>query len=130
MDMLQTETRAKAKRILVVEDECITAMSLKSNLMTIGYEVPAIVDTGEDAIRNAAELHPDLILMDIKLNGLMSGIEAAAEIRKVCTIPIIYFSAHTDAEIRAKTAATEPFGHLPKSSSIDTIRRTLETALS
>jgi len=129
-DTVQTKTRTQAKRIMVVEDECITAMALQSNLIELGYEVPAIVDSGEDAIRNATELHPDLILMDIKLNGPMSGIQAAAEIRKAYDIPIIYFTAHSDTELREKTISTEPFRYLPKQSSIHTIQRILETALS
>ena len=73
MDKPQTEVLAAAKRILVVEDEAITAMALKSDLLMLGYEVLAIVDTGEEAILKAIELLPDLILMDITLFGPMSG---------------------------------------------------------
>ena len=129
MDKPQAEDLAAAKRILVVEDEAITAMALKLDLLKLGYEVLAIVDTGEEAILKAAELLPDLILMDISLLGPMSGIEAAVEIKKSLGIPIIYLSAHTDAEIIAKAKMSEPFGYLPKPCNVMTMRSTIEMAL-
>jgi len=119
----------QAKKILLVEDEGVTAMALKSNLIQLGYEVPEIVSSGEDAIRAAAEIHPDLILMGIKLDSRMSGIEAADEIRKAYAIPIVYITAYTDAETIGKAKTTEPFGYLPKPCSIDTLMSTIELAL-
>ena len=71
---------AGATRILVVEDEFITATDIQIALVGMGYDVPALVDNGEEAIRKAGELHPTLILMDIGLAGKMSGIEAAKQI--------------------------------------------------
>ena len=67
----------KKAKILVVEDDKITAMDLKSKLEQLGYSVPAIVPTGEEAIKRATEIHPDLVLMDIVLKGEIDGIEAA-----------------------------------------------------
>lgn len=113
----------------MVEDEFITATVIKSDLVKLGYEVPAIVDNGQDAIRKAAELLPDLILMDIVLIGPMSGIEAAVAIRKSLGIPIVYLSAHTDTETIANAKTAEPFGYLPKPCNVATMMSTIEMAL-
>ncbi len=69
-------------KILIVEDEAITAMDLQKSLKRLGYDAPAIVPSGERAIKKAEELKPDLVLMDIELQGAMDGIEAAGMIRK------------------------------------------------
>ena len=69
-----------SKRILIVEDELITAMDLKLKLEQLGYEVIDTVSTGEDGIYTAVEKRPDLILMDINLKGDMDGIEASKKI--------------------------------------------------
>lgn len=87
------------ERILIVEDEAITALDLKYSLEELGYEVVDTVDTGQDAIDTAIETKPDVVLMDIKLKGAMEGIEAA-EIISEYKIPIIYLTANTDTEDR------------------------------
>ncbi len=117
------------KRILIVEDETVTAMDLKSSLIELGYEVPAIAASGEDAVRRATELLPDLILMDITLSGSMSGIQAAEEIRKTHAIPFVFLTAHADMDTIGRAKTTEPFGYLPKPSTMDTLMSTIEVAL-
>ena len=79
-------------KILVVEDERITAEDMRKALNSVGYEVPAIVSSGEDAIKVSEEIKPDLVIMDIKLEGEMDGIEAAEKIRSKLGIPIIYLT--------------------------------------
>jgi len=116
-------------RILLVEDEGVTAMDLKSNLLQLGYEVPAVVSSGAEAVQQAAELLPDLVLMDITLHGPMSGVEAAAEINRAHHIPIIYLTAHTDSETLEQAKITEPFGYLPKPCHMNTLITTIEMAL-
>jgi len=83
-------------KILVVEDERITAEDIKSGLECAGYNVPALVSSGEDAIEKAGKLKPDLVLMDIKLKGKMDGIEAAEQIKYLYNIPVIYLTAYSD----------------------------------
>jgi PAS domain S-box-containing protein len=117
------------KKIMVVEDEGVTAMNIKSDLLELGFEVPAVVANGEEAVRQTASLLPDLILMDITLDGPMSGIEAATEIRRTHAIPIVYLTAHTDAETLNRSKETEPFGYLPKPCSMNTMSATIEMAL-
>lgn len=63
--------------VIIVEDEKITAMELKQKLVEVGYSVPAMISNGEEAINTVAELRPDLVLMDIVLQGKMDGIQAA-----------------------------------------------------
>ena len=102
------------EKILVVEDEAITALDLKFILMGLGYDVVDVVDNGQDAIDSAKELSPDLVIMDIKLKGEINGIVAAEEISKF-NIPIIFVSANTDAGTKEKVLENSSFvGFIPK----------------
>ncbi len=116
--------------ILVVEDEFLSAKELNDNLLGLGYDCLAIVQSGEEAVRKAGELAPDLILMDITLAGDMDGIEAAAKIRLSHSIPVIYLTAHVDPKTLARAKLTAPFGYLPKPCPLNTLAATLEMALS
>lgn len=128
--MAKTQAEGQSPvRILVVEDEFITATDIKDNLLRLGYEVAAVVDTGEDAVLKAAELRPDLILMDITLNGPMSGIEAATEIKHSLEIPIVYLTSHVDVVTIAEAKTSEPFGYLSKPYNVPTMLSTIEMAL-
>lgn len=104
-------------RILVVEDENITAEDIGEGLKKMGYEVSAVVSTGEDAIKKAEELLPDLIIMDIRLKGKMDGIEAAEEIRRRFGIPVIYLTAYFDENTVERAKITEPSGYIIKGDS-------------
>ena len=102
------------EKILVVEDEAITALDLKFILMGLGYDVVDVVDNGQDAIDSAKELSPDLVIMDIKLKGEINGIVAAEEISKF-NIPIIFASANTDEGTKEKVLENSYFvGFIPK----------------
>ena len=120
----------KKPRILVVEDDRIIARSLRMILEQLGYEVTALASTGQDAIREAEETQPDLVLMDIVLDGAMDGIEAARVIRSHLTSPIIYLTAHADHATRERADLTQPFGYLSKPIMKDDLRRIIERALS
>ena len=84
------------ERILLVEDELISAFAIKYYLEKIGYNVICSVDKAETAIIKAEELQPDLILMDIFLRGKMSGITAADYINRKLSVPVVFMSASTD----------------------------------
>lgn len=101
-------------RILIVEDEAITAMDIKSSLEELDYSVAGIADNGIDALNLADELKPDLILMDITLKGDMDGIEASTVITGNHKIPVVYLSVHNDDETIKKTKSTKPYGYLLK----------------
>ncbi len=101
-------------RILIVEDEFITAADLKQRLENMGYNVLGIAATAEDAIRKTGETHPDLVLMDIMLKGDVDGIEAAQQIRDIYDIPCIYLTAYFDNATLGRAKITEPFGYILK----------------
>ena len=103
-------------KILVVEDERITAEDIKSGLESAGYQVPALVSSGKDAIEKAGELKPDLVLMDIKLKGKMDGIAAAGQIKQLYDIPVIYLTAYSDEYTVQRAKITEPSGYIIKES--------------
>lgn len=84
-------------RILIVEDESIVQLDLQSRVRRLGHTVVGVASAGEEAVAKAALLSPDLILMDVCLEGEMDGIEAARRIRSAQTIPIVYVTAYTDA---------------------------------
>ena len=119
----------QAKRILIVEDESIIAMEIKSRLRALGYQPLAIVDTGREAVEQAGKLQPDLVMMDISLKGEMDGVEAAKKIRSKHRIPVIYLTANTDATTFQRAKITEPFGYLLKPLEERLLHSTIEMAL-
>lgn len=106
------DTESKIK-IIVVEDEAITALNLKYDLEDLGYEVPETIDNGPEAIEKCNEIYPDIVLMDINLKGNMNGIEAADEISEI-GIPIIFLTANTDDLTAFEALKTAPYGYLSK----------------
>ena len=104
---------SKAK-ILVVEDELISAKGIRSALKSLGYDVLDIVASGKEAIQKASGSQPDLILMDIKLDGEMDGIEAARQIKDRFNIPVVYLTAHADDATLERAKITDPFGYILK----------------
>jgi len=101
-------------QILVVEDESIVAEDIRRNLENLGYVVPAVASSGEDAVKKAEELSPDLVLMDIVLKGEIDGIEAAEQIRSRFDIPVVYLTAYSDEKTLERAKITEPFGYVIK----------------
>ncbi len=116
-------------RILIVEDESLVAMDIKARLTKFGYEVPATVSTGEDAIAAAEGLKPDLVLMDISLKGHMRGTEAAQKIHDTLDIPIIFLTAYADDKTLDEAKKSEPFGYVTKPFEETDLRVTLAIAL-
>lgn len=100
--------------ILIVEDESIVAKDIQHSLKKLGYTVVGMCSNGEDAIKTAEEMSPDLVLMDIMLKGDMSGIEAADQIRQRMNIPVIYLTAYADESTLNKAKVTEPYGYIIK----------------
>jgi signal transduction histidine kinase len=116
-------------RIMVVEDEGIVAWHLAQRLQEMGHIVPAVVSSGREAVRQATTIQPDLILMDIHLQGEMDGIEAAAQIRAHCDIPIVYLTAYADEATLDRAKITGPFGYLLKPFEERELHATTEMAL-
>lgn len=103
-----------ATRILLVEDEGIIARDIQGILRKLGYAVAGHAISGEEAVYKAATLQPDLILMDIRLDGDMDGVEAARRIRLESGIPVIFVTAHSDPATLERAKITDPFGYVVK----------------
>ena len=116
-------------RILVVEDERIIAMDIQDRLRRWGYDVPEIAASGEEALRKTERIQPNLVLMDIKLQGNIDGIEAAKEIQKRFSIPIIYVTAYADETTMSRVKETEPCGIILKPFGERELHSTIETVL-
>ena len=101
-------------KILVVEDEQIVALELQDQLTHMGHSVAGIVASGEEAVEQARRLQPHLILMDIKLQGKLDGIQAAELIRKEADIPIVYLTAFADEATLQRAKVTQPYGYILK----------------
>jgi len=104
----------KKRKILVVEDESIVAMDLKNRLLGLGYSVPALAHDAEQAIKKAKDIRPDLVLMDIMLQGDLDGIQAANEIQEKLEIPVIMLTAYADEGTLERAKITEPYGYILK----------------
>jgi len=113
------------KKILIVEDQKIIAIDLKKSLNKRGYTVVGICDNSEDAIKITRECKPDLILMDIILNGEKNGIETAEIIKKERDTPIIYLTALTDVDTYLKAIKTEPYKYLMKPVEVESLEKAI-----
>lgn len=81
-------------KILIVEDESIVQLDLQTRLERMGHSVVGVAARGEEAVEKAVELKPDLVIMDVRLEGDMDGIEAARRIRERQGTPIVYVTAY------------------------------------
>ncbi|MEP7362243.1 MAG: sigma 54-interacting transcriptional regulator [Acidobacteriota bacterium] len=116
-------------RIMVVEDERITAEDLRDILTQTGYEVTAAVANGEEALRRAEADRPDLVLMDIRIEGSIDGLETARLLRRRFDIPVVYLTAHADDETLALAKLAEPLGFIVKPFQEPELHATIEMAL-
>src|SRR5260370_8035257 len=101
-------------RILIVEDERITAEDLRDILTNLDYSVVASVSNGADAIALAEETQPDLALMDIQIKGAMDGTETARVLRERFNIPVVFLTAHADSGTVARAKSAAPLGYILK----------------
>jgi PAS domain S-box-containing protein len=116
-------------QILVVEDEFIVARDIQNRLKNMGYTVPSVTASGEEALDKVAQNRPDLVLMDIMLKGAMDGIAAAEKIRVQFNVPVIYLTAYSDESTLSRARISEPFGYLLKPFEERELHTTIEMAL-
>lgn len=102
------------KRILIVEDEIVSALALEKLLSRMGFVVVRIVATGEAAIESARTDRPDIVAMDIRLAGSMDGIDAASAIVANCQIPIVFMTGYDDSATRTRAMRLKPLGYMVK----------------
>jgi PAS domain S-box-containing protein len=115
--------------IMVVEDEYIVAKDIQNTLKKLGYSVPAIAASGEEAMDKVAEIKPDLVLMDIVLKGPMDGVQTADQIHTKFDIPVVYLTAFADDQTLQRAKVTEPYGYLIKPFQERELHSTIEMAL-
>lgn len=116
-------------KVLIVEDERITAQFLSQTLTRLGFNVIGVASTGAAAIKAAAEKLPDIMLADIGLQGALDGIDVAQQLRMQWGIPTVFLTAYTDSETMARARLTEPYGYLVKPFDEQELHATLEIAL-
>jgi CheY-like chemotaxis protein len=119
-----------AARILIVEDERLIAVDLQRRLTRLGYTVVALAASGLEAIQKALALHPDVVLMDIRLQGDMDGVEAAQQIHVSATIPVVFMTAYVDEHTQQRARAISPWGCLYKPFTPHQVQSAVEHILS
>lgn len=105
---------SKPVSILIVEDEALIASYIEEVLGESGFRVAGIAASGPEALSLAAENHPSLALVDIRLTGPIDGIELACLLRQRFGLPAIFLSGLADADTTARAQAAQPLGFLPK----------------
>jgi len=115
--------------ILIVEDDFIVAKVVEKSLLDLGYRIAGMVSTGQDAVTTAEREHPDLILMDINLQGDMDGIAAAAKITSRHMIPVVFLTAFSDQNTFSRALETAPYGYIVKPFQTKTLATTIQVAL-
>ena len=116
-------------KVLIVEDDKLIVYIEQWRLSKLGYDICGSAGTGTEAIECVEKMHPDIVLMDIRLDGEMDGIEAARRIKTDFNIPIIFVSAYIDEETIARAKTVNPEGFLRKPFDDDDLRIAIEMGL-
>jgi len=117
------------ERVFIVEDESVVALDIASSLESLRYVVVGQTDRGEIAIQKVEELQPDLVLMDIRLKGEMSGITAAEYIFTHFDIPIVFLSAHSDTITLQSAVLAQGYGFITKPFETSELRSAITMAI-
>jgi chemotaxis response regulator CheB len=134
-DKLVSLTRRQAEqppspvKVLVVEDENIVADDVSQGLQRRGYDVIGKARSGETAIESVAAVCPDVVLMDIRLAGTISGTEAARIIWERFQVPVVYLTAYSDSETLGEVSASGGYGFVMKPFRADAVHAAIELAL-
>ncbi len=120
---------ATSSKILIVEDELVVAADLEDHLRDLGFEIVGTAGTAEQALALAARERPELILMDIQLQGKSEGIETADAIRRKWDIPVVFLTAYTNEDIMRKARAAGAYGFLSKPFRVEDLKATILIAL-
>lgn len=116
-------------KVQIVEDEGVVALDIRRHLEAFGYRVTGSYASGEEAIANFEAEGPDLVLMDIRLQGQMDGIEAAQIVREQFRVPVIILTAYADEKTIERAKFIEPFGYIIKPFEERELRTNIEMAL-
>ncbi|HDQ44920.1 MAG TPA: response regulator [bacterium] len=122
-------TMTRPLDILLVEDEAITVMALRIELRQAGFNVLRSVATGEDAVGSLEDAVPDVILMDMRLAGRLTGMDTAVLIREKHPIPIVFMTGYPDAALLEKAKRMDSVGYVVKPVSASSIKAAVEGVL-
>ena len=127
--MSSTDAQRSRRRVLIVEDEQLVAVSLAELLRSLGYDVSDVVATAEEAVDRVRSQPPDIVLMDIVLRGRMDGIEAAVRIRTELDLPVVFLTGHADGATLERAKAAQPYGYVVKPFDDREVHTAIEIAL-
>lgn len=116
-------------KVLIVDDESLVAVGVKKQLKDLGFSVVGTATTGKEAVNMALQNNPDIILMDIILQGDMDGIEAAETIQSQMDIPILYTTAYFDDETLKRAKQTKPYAYMVKPIKTSELNANLQMAI-
>ncbi|NBD33798.1 MAG: response regulator [Cyanobacteria bacterium] len=119
-----------AKKILIVEDEAVVSLDISRRLEKMGYEVMGRLASGEEAINLIQEERPDLVLMDINLQGEMDGIETATKLYREYNLPVIYLTAYAGQSTLERAKESKPYGYILKPFKERELHAAIEIAIS
>jgi PAS domain S-box-containing protein len=116
-------------KVLIIEDEQMIAEDIRFTLTQYNYEVAGIFSKGEDAVENLDDIRPDIILMDIMLEGELNGIETGIKVKEKFDIPIIFLTAYADISTIESTKQIAPYGYILKPFEAKELYAAIEIAL-
>jgi DNA-binding response OmpR family regulator len=115
--------------VLVVEDEILIAQDIQRTLIGFGYEVPFVAVTGSEAIHAAEARVPDIVLVDITLDGPLDGVQTGVKLQEKHRVPVVYLASHTDDALLERARDTGPYGYIVKPFTDRELRTSIEVAL-
>ena len=116
-------------RVMVVEDERIVALNLQRRLTKLGYEISSVVTSGSEALRHINQDRPDIVLMDVNIEGDIDGIETASRIPEEYNLPVVYLTAYSEEATLQRARTTQPYGFLLKPISERELHATIQMVL-
>lgn len=119
----------KLPRLLIVEDEPILALELKEDLQDLGYTITDVIADGDMVLRSFLKNRPDVVLMDIRLQGFRDGIDSAAQIRAFYKTPLVYLTSLPEAEVSGRLSRTAPYRYVEKPYDLTRLNREIQAAV-
>ncbi len=116
-------------KLIIIEDETIIAIGLRKRFQSIGYEVCKVVSNGDEVIRSVEKESPDVILMDINIQGERDGIEIAKEVNARFNIPIVFLSGYADSETERRANMVNHSGFFEKPVEVSVLHQAFQKAL-
>jgi CheY-like chemotaxis protein len=115
-------------KLLIVEDEPIVAVDLQQEALGLGCKVTGLAESADAALMSVEESRPDLVLMDVRIDGSMDGIQTARLLRQAYQVPVVFLTAHSDNLTLSRASLELPYGYLTKPFRTEELHATLNVA--